>query len=222
MQIIFLVLLGLILQSCALFPTEKLERSEFLTQSYQGDASAEEIRDSLTKSEKTGGGFIAAQVMPLSEAYLSARRFARASSRGLSPEALAVMKADDYNRFLREKNCFQVDAQIIRHHEAMDLSKWEVYFVDDEKVSHVMVWQSFAHVIQGRFASSHGELPKWVVSGVACTQDVHPLDLGFSVRLTPAFVPWPFPKTLVFDWIFVGNEQERKEKRRTFRRYRGY
>lgn len=222
MKLTALVVLILLLPSCGLFQVETLERSEFVTRGYQGEASAEQIRQSLTKSQNTGGGFLSAQVLPLTQAYLSARRAERASSRGLSPEAIAQMKTQDFELYLRDKNCFQIDAQIVRHREAMELSSWQVYLVDDQKISHPLQWVRFSQVIQGRFASSQGELPKWAVGGVACSQDEHQLENGFSVRITPSFVPWPFPKTMVFEWIFAKTSQERKEKRRTYRRYRGY
>lgn len=222
MKFIAILLLTIFAQSCSLLPTASIEKAEYLTRGVQSTSSAEEIRSSLLKSEKTGGGYINAQVLPLSEAYLMARRESRVSTRGLSPQSQARMKTEDFDLYLREKNCFQVEAQIIRHKEAMELSQWQAFFVDDQNVSHPLQWQSFGSVIQGRFAASHGELPQWVVSGVACSQDAHPLETGFSIRLTPAFVPWPFPKTMVFEWVFGATEQERKEKRRTYKRYRGY
>lgn len=222
MKFIAILLLTIFAQSCAFLPTASIEQAEYLTRGVQSSSSADEIRTSLQKSDKTGGGFINAQVLPYSEAYLSARRETRVSTRGLSPQAQAKMKTEDFDLYLREKNCFQVEAQVIRHQESMELSQWEAFFVDEQNVSHPLVWQSFGAVIQGRFASSHGELPQWVVSGIACTQDQHQLELGFSIRLTPSFVPWPFPKTMVFQWVFGVTEQERKEKRRSFKRYRGY
>lgn len=222
MKFTVLIAMTALLSSCGIFQVETLERPEFVMQGYKGDATAEQIRLSLTKSQNTGGGFLSAQVLPLTDAYLSAQRSTRASSRGLSPEAIAQMKTQDFERYLRDKNCFQIDAQIVRHQEAMDLSQWEIYLVDQEKISHALEWQSFSQTIEGRFASAQGELAKWAVGGIACSQDDHDLQNGFSLRVTPSFVPWPFPKTMVFEWIFTKSSQERKEKRRSYRRYRGY
>lgn len=218
-----LLLLILILNaSCSFLSPRELEDVRFMKMNGSLDASADQIKENLQKNKTNAGGFFDVYVMPLSAPYLQARREEIVRLRGLSESEEAQLKTQESELYLERKNCFQLALQIVRHREAISLQDWEAQVLDHQGRLYELDWTHFGPVIEGRYQTTHGQVPQWSLSAQLCSRDEIAWEKGFELVLAPNFTPWPFPKSMSFQWVFEGEREERKKKRKTYKRYRGY
>jgi hypothetical protein len=117
---------------------------------------------------------------------------------------------------------FKISIQIVRHRDATSLQEWEASVIDYEGRFYKLDWVRIEPMIEGRYQTAHGKVAQWSMSSELCSRDPFAWDQTFNLALSPNFVPWPFPKTMNFQWVFEGPLEERKKKRKSYKRYRGY
>lgn len=220
---VFTLLLTItLLSGCSLLPVKKPDNPDYVTPGAEVNLNALSLRNALTKTSSNAGGFFEISLTPLSEPYIRARREELVLLRGLNKTQVHQLEEQDVKSYLKGKTCFEVEAEITRHEKAKDLAQWGAVAYDDEKKQYDLDWVEMGTLIETKFQSSHGKIRQWVSSGLLCSQDEIDLVNGFEVVLSPDFVPWPFPKDMIFAWIFQGTEEEKKKQKRSYKRYRGY
>lgn len=218
----FGLLLIMAFAGCSVFSQRQLEKVEYMRKGSELSASADEIRMNLEKNQSNAGGFFEVYMMPLTGPYLKARRSEMGLLRGLNSQEKEKLKHKEYELYLKGKNCFQVGLQVVRHREAIEIEQWEASAVDHQGRFHELDWVRVGPAIEGRYQTTHGKVAQWVLSADLCSSDKMLWEKGLEVVLTPNFTPWPFPKTMNFQWVFEGPREERKKKKKSYKRYRGY
>lgn len=216
----FILMMGFV--GCSFFTPRAPEDVRFMRADLELDVSADEIKDNLEKHRSNAGGFYEVYIMPLTPAYLQARQKEMARLRGLDEKERQKLAESETQRYLEGKNCFHLAIQITRHREALSLQDWSASVTDREGRFYELDWTHFGPVIEGRYQTTHGEVPQWSLSAEVCSRDKIQWERGFDLILTPNFTPWPFPRSFNFQWTFEGTKKERKEKRKSYKRYRGY
>jgi hypothetical protein len=220
----WLSLIVILTAGCSLFQTKPQERLDFFT-GLGSDSliTSDEIKNNLAKIASNAGGFYKVQVMPLTRPYLRALRHEHAIMRGLTPRQLAEIELRDEQTYLDQKFCAEIKATIIRHQVATDLHSWNVILEDSEGVPRLMNWiEGNPEIIQSKVMGPHGEEDSWLVSSKACSVEQITLTPQFTIKLSPSFMPWPFPAQMQTTWQFYDSKKEAKENAPSFRRYRGY
>ncbi len=216
------IFLALCLSSCSLFSVKSPERLDYFT-AENGTASSQEIRENLTKTLTNAGGYYKIGITPLTAPYLKARSSELSAYRGLSASALKEREQKEFNDYLDQKFCVEIQLEVIRHFQALDLMEWEVTMTSGNGEVMPAIWREISRpTIITEFIGAHGKEDRWQMEGIVCTQQAMEITPKFEVTLKAPYTPWPFPKEQTAVWAFHDDPVENKKEKRTFKRYRGY
>ncbi len=223
------------LSSCSFFSSHKSQDRtySYLTGKGLVNPTTQEIKQALVRESSMAGGNYQISAYPYTHTLIEAMVREAAQQRGLNSEQQKEMKTSLENLYLIDKTCFHFAYEVLRFKLSSRLENWKLFVVDKAEQEYTTTWNAPDLVkapILSRKIVSGDKLEKWQSSGVACTPATLKLTSGFSVKVAPEFVQFPFPKSVRVYWDFPeieivdGQAQEvpTEKKKRNHRSYRGW
>lgn len=213
----------LLLPSCAFLQGKKDPSQELIAgNSDQLAISVSEVEEALTQYESMGAGTYKVRATVLTPALLELRE----KSKPFNEEIIQKNISESKKNFSDNKTCFQIALKVINQSKYAYFDEWKGrVFVDnpDQKFEFPLEWteESLKNKPKTQIGSAfHGKTDHYFNEGVACTETPVPLKKGFTLKLLPSYIQWPFDGTLDLSWSFV--DPEDKTPKKVKERYRGW
>lgn len=204
-----LLLLSLLLSlvSCSLLQEKKDPLNQYIQSSVEEiAASTPEVEEALTQYGSMGAGTYKAKATLLTPVLLEMKEKEKPFSEAVTQKNIAEAK----KKFTENKTCLKISLRVITQSKYAYFEEWSAkVFIEqsvNEKLEFPLVWteESLTAKPQTKLASAfHGKTEHYSNEGVACTEKPIPLNKGFTLKLLPSFIQWPFDGTLDLSWNFV-------------------
>jgi hypothetical protein len=238
---LLLIILLLSFSSCSYFAPTAPKKTDDITYFYltgkkrpneiSNTPATKDIRKNLEENMTMAGGNYEVSILPLSRPYLRAQWQERIQERGLNKVDQERMWNEFEKEYLQAKTCFELNYSVLRWEKVSNLKDWKLEMIDHHKTSHPMNWKKTdlkKMPARTKVQRSGDNLDKWLNDGHACVDTKVPLDKGFSVKVTPSFVQFPFDSSSTLHWRFAtyvqkdGKEIKVQKKQESFQGYRGW
>lgn len=217
------ILSFIFLSSCAFLQGKKDPSQELIAgNSDQFAVSVTEVEEALTQYESMGAGTYKIRATVLTPALLELRE----KSKPFSEEIIQKNILESKKNLSDSKTCFQIALKVINQSKYAYFDEWKGrVFVDDseQKLEFPLEWteESLKAKPKSQVGSAfHGKTDHYYNEGVACTETRVPLQKGFTLKLLPSYIQWPFDGTLDLSWSFV--DPNDKTPKKVKERYRGW
>lgn len=232
-----------ILSSCAFFqPTDKTQE-QFIHYIDAKDFSAaqlEEIAESLSRKTSMGGGIYRLTFTPYTDAYLQAYINSEAELKSLSEKDAKKLKETLHERYLNGKSCFRFDYEIAKIDRVTNPESWKLTAIsplgeDSDPLKYKLsalpplTGTEYPKAKSFTYIGSIRE-PVWFSHADFCTayNDKINFHRDFALDIQVSYVPFPFDRDSEVTWhypvyeIVNGEKVEVKEKKKSFKGYRGW
>ncbi len=225
-----LTFIVLSLSSCAIFiPKKESEHHIYpLLTKKTTRFSTDQIQSILTKSHSMAGGNYQISAFPLTQSYIHSKVRDLTNNKHLTKEQQLALTAQLEKRWILDKTCMQFHYEVVRFDQAKNLKDWQLTLIDSNKVTSSLNWEKMPVPIQSEIQRQEGKLEKWINDGVACTSPAVDLTAGFSLKVRPSFVQWPFQSEKKMAWNFSHYKKDEgkkiliPKKKQVKERYRGW
>ena len=232
-----------ILSSCAFFQAADKTEEKFIHYIDAKNYSAgqlEEIAESLSRRVSMGGGIYRLTLTPYTEAYLQAYINSEAELKSLSLEDAQKMKETLHERYLNGKSCFRFDYEIAKIDRVTNPESWKLTATsplgeERDPLRYKLTPLPPLSGTQYPKAKSFTYIgsirePVWFSHADYCTayNDKMNFHRDFSVEIKVSYVPFPFDSDSEVTWHYPvyemvdGEKVEVKEKKKSFKGYRGW
>lgn len=230
------ILTTLSLTSCAFF--QKKENYDEIMQDYlrptegrNEELSSKQIKKVLMKEDSMAGGNYQIKLFPITDRMVKAYYKELAFKNGFNEREKERLWKELSEEYLNDKTCLHFEYEVVKFKKVKDLKSWNLEFLDFNKQNYPITWKDkplFSMPAMTKIRRSGNLVEQWLYEGTGCTDTIIPLEKEFGVKITPAYVQWPFPSSKEFWWEFdrkennYGKEEVIKKKKRSFQNYRGW
>lgn len=219
---IFILTLS-VLTSCTLLQGKADPSQEYIAgNSNELAVSVSEVEEALTQYESMGAGTYRVRATILTPALLELREKSKPYDKKIIEQNLIQAKKD----FADNKTCFHITLKVINQAKYAYFDEWKGrVFVENnnQKLEFPLEWttESLNNKPKALSASAfYGKTDHYFNEGIACTETPFPLKNGFTLKLLPSYIQWPFDGTLDLSWSFV--DPNNKTPKKIKERYRGW
>ena len=204
----FLLPLIFLFSSCAFFsPPKEMERPPSLVTGIDAKfVSPTEIKSRLLMTDSMAGGDFKLRAFPLTAPYIEMNEQAwNRKKKLLSAAELAKTIAAQKKSFSEDRSCFKLELDVGKYAKMAKFKRWRGEIVDRQGVKYPLKWTAEslqAKVSSHRVKNFQGQKQNFKSQGRACTMTPVALELGFTMHLSPDWIPFPFDDKFALTWAF--------------------
>lgn len=187
--------------------------------------SPAEVEKVLSREIYMAGGNYHISAFPYTHSYIEALSNEQARLKGLNSKEKEKFSRHLNQSLVKNKLCFNFKYSVLRFNQVSRLKSWKIFFFDNAGNEYPLSWKqdSMEKAPIVTFVQQSGDkLEKWLGDGVACTTANITLSSGFSLKVIPQYVQFPFDSYAQLYWDYSEGEQAPGKKQRGFKSYRGY